>query len=98
MYSEVTLRTNLLAMGNVTGWKDVELKLRIMLLDDEFLKFSCLAMISCSLIFYEYCKLMGGHLTVAEDTFGKLYLSTRMRSLLVGPVEDEYEWAYEHLF
>lgn len=48
--------------------------------------------------FYGCPKLVGGHLTVAKDTFGKSYLKTGSGGLLADPADDERTWVWGHLY
>lgn len=53
---------------------------------------------SASLPFYDCCKLVGGHLTVATDTAGKSAFTTGANGLLACSADDERSWAFAYLY
>lgn len=53
---------------------------------------------SASIPFYDCCKLVGGHLTVATDTAGKSALTTGANGLLACSADDERSWAFAYLY
>ena len=53
---------------------------------------------SASIPFYDCCKLVGGHLTVATDTAGKSAFTTGANGLLACSADDERSWAFAYLY